>query len=166
MNTAIAILFILVPKCAAIDINSTVPTAAGHFNNSIINEGNTSYITKTSLVPDNATFDKITGYIGNSTEPPTKESVPVWRQIMDILPAISLVGVFLNLLTLVTLTRDNVGLSTGPCMLLRHQSTVDAVLCLLAFCLSFPPAKWTTGILKLDIFICHLWHSQAFYWQW
>ena len=116
----------------------------------------------TSVTWDNVTQgynDTLVGVGGVGT--------PLWVRIMDILQAMcSLIGFISNLVTLVTLMRSNIGLGPAVSLLLRHQSTVDMVICLLASLLIIPPPMWTCGIDKLDEFLCHAWHSQAFYWQW
>ena len=63
-----------------------------------------------------------------------------------------------------TLSLKQTGFNRLMLVLLRHQSFVDALVCLLASVVVVQPFMWTTGLNWLDQFICHVWHSQALYW--
>ena len=88
-----------------------------------------------------------------------------WIQSFDKIQLVcTSVGFLANLLTLVTLVRNHHGFSRLILILLRHQSLVDAWVCLLASIVILQPYMWLTGEWMLDNLVCHVWHSQALYW--
>ena len=96
----------------------------------------------------------------------TYKSKHEWIQAVDITQAVaSIVGFSANCLTFVTLTRRNCGMGSAIRTLLRHQSVVDAVVCLLAAILVLAPPMWRTGNYIVDLIFCHIWHSQIVYWD-
>ena len=88
-----------------------------------------------------------------------------WMMIFDTCQLIViLMGILVNLFTLITLFRNPMGFSRLILVLLRHQSLVDMCVCLFASILMLQPFMWLPGNHYLDILICQVWHGQALYW--
>ena len=49
-------------------------------------------------------------------------------------------------------------------MLLKHQSVVDGIVCLLGVGLYVQPYMWMTGNDTFDQLLCKVWHGQALFW--
>ena len=77
----------------------------------------------------------------------------------------TLIGFMANMLTLITLYVSPNGFSTPILILFRHQSLVDSWVCAMTSVLILQPKHWLTGNKYIDILICYVWHSQAFYWE-
>ena len=52
----------------------------------------------------------------------------------------------------------------GVRYLLSHQSCVDLVSCAVAAVLLVEKPFWSTGLVYLDMVVCHVWQGQAMYW--
>ena len=101
----------------------------------------------------------------SNMDDPYKET-PKWVKVVDITQTIcSFVGFTANCVTFITLTRSSSGMGSAVRTLLRHQSAIDAIVCLLAAIMVLSPPMWTPGIHVLDQLICHIWHSQIVYWD-
>ncbi len=74
------------------------------------------------------------------------------------------VGFILNFLTLMIFVISCKNLSPQTRNLLRHQSFIDTVVCLIAMPTLLQTYMWKTGNYGFDVFICQFWHSQALYW--
>ena len=95
-----------------------------------------------------------------------EESQPYWSKALDITQIVcSVTGFVANMVTFLTLSRSSSGLGVPVVMLLRHQSVVDAIICLMASLLMMAPPMWVSGDDIFDDIVCHVWHSQALYWQ-
>ena len=97
---------------------------------------------------------------------PFIEEVPSWVVIFDTVQnSITGIGFLLNMLTVITLTKNG---STFPKIinfLLRHQSVADGTICIMAILINTIPFDTsTTGLHVLDVFLCHVWFSQGLYW--
>ena len=92
--------------------------------------------------------------------------IPAWIKVVDIIQTVcSFVGFTANCVTFVTLTRSSCGMGAAVRTLLRHQSVIDAIICLMAAIMVLAPPMWTSGNYRFDQLVCHIWHSQATYWD-
>lgn len=98
-----------------------------------------------------------------ATEDP--EDVEIWRVILDWVQfAITTLGFFANVMTLITLYTNSQGFSKTTLTLFRHQAFADAVVCLVASIVILQPFMWLSGNYYFDMLVCHIWHGQAVYW--
>ena len=67
--------------------------------------------------------------------------------------------------TIYTLTKNGQDFTPTIALLLKHQSFVDAIVCVFAAILLIQPTNWTTGVYAVDVVICHFWNGQAIYWS-
>ena len=95
-----------------------------------------------------------------------RKETPEWIKVVDITQTVcSFVGFTANCVTFITLTRSSCGIGAASRTLLRHQSVIDAIICLMAAIMVLAPPMWTSGNYILNIFVCHVWHSQIIYWH-
>ena len=94
------------------------------------------------------------------------EKVPSWVRIFDTVQnSIAGLGFLLNMFTVITLTKNGSTFPKTINFLLRHQSVVDGIICIMAIIIiTIPLDTTTTGLEVLDVFLCHFWFSQACYW--
>ena len=93
------------------------------------------------------------------------DDLPLWSRVFNLVQLVcTITGFFANIITLITLHVSPAGFSRLILILFRHQSLVDSWVCAMASILMLQPEYWLTGNKYFDIFICHTWHSQAFYW--
>ncbi len=78
---------------------------------------------------------------------------------------LGIVGVIANVLTLVVFSRNGGIFSSGILTLFKHQSIADITVCFIGIIIFLQQDMWTTGVYHLDLIICHVWHSQYFYWM-
>ncbi len=78
---------------------------------------------------------------------------------------LGIVGLIANVLTLVVFNRNGGIFSSGILTLLKHQSIADIIVCFIGIIIFLQQDMWTTGVYHLDLIICHVWHSQFFYWM-
>ena len=124
-------------------------------------------------------FERRPGIRSNGTDPNTTSgcadnntslaettgATPNWRIMMDVgLLTMVVTGVVANTLTLVTLTVNGRAFSRLTVVLLKHQSSVDVVVCALASGVFMQTSVWHVGLHAVDVVICFIWHSQYIYW--
>ena len=113
-------------------------------------------------VTSNNTSDDVT----EVTDVLDADVTPMWSVIMDRAQfAGTSVGVVANAMTFITLLKVKAEFNPTVLFFLRHQSIIDGVVCLSSSLLMVLPPMWRVGHYGLDTFICHVWHSQEFYWQ-
>ena len=96
---------------------------------------------------------------------PAAEVLPLWIVILNhVQLAITIAGIVSNLCTLITLIKNGDDFSEIICLLLRYQSVMDFLACLLNVLLFSVPGFWTIGVYWLDLLICQIWHGQYVYW--
>ena len=102
----------------------------------------------------------------DTTVAPESEDKPFWEAAVDRSQTVmALLGFGANIVTLATLIRNGTHFfSPTICLLLKHQSLVDSVICAMAVVILIQPSLWTTGLTWLDVFFCHAWHNQAMFW--
>ena len=94
-------------------------------------------------------------------------SSPKEETVFDIIHiVIAGVSIVNNVIALVVLCKTGTDgcISKLLCLLLKHQSVVDALVCLCTFLSGVLPLFWTTGVQIIDLIVCHIWHSQFIYW--
>ena len=74
-------------------------------------------------------------------------------------------GFFANMATVITLVINGKSFSLAIRVLLRHQSIVDASVCLFGALVLVQPFMWLSGYFSLDVFLCYAWHGQGMYWN-
>ena len=97
----------------------------------------------------------------------SEDEIPRWRIVMDQAQlGLTSVGFLANIMTFITLRGSKVKFDFNPVvlLLLRHQSIIDGLVCLVGTLLMVLPPMWNIGIYWLDTVVCHLWHSQFLYW--
>lgn len=77
----------------------------------------------------------------------------------------TIIGFFANIATLITLSKHGKRFGDTIASLLKHQSLIDAIVCVFAGIILISPANWVPGIYGLDTVICQLWHGQGLYWN-
>ena len=101
----------------------------------------------------------------NSTACINTKEVPGWSKVFDLVQlTCTLLGFVVNVMTVITLYRNPRGFSRLILTLFRHQSLVDSLVCAMASAVMLQPFHWLSGNEYFDVFVCHAWHSQAFYW--
>ena len=96
----------------------------------------------------------------------TAKDSPAWEEALDNLQLImTAIGVIANAVTIVLLWKAGQRFTSLIRVLLQHQSFVDGLICFLAIPLLKQPFNWKTGDKAYDIFMCHIWHSQVFFWS-
>ena len=89
-----------------------------------------------------------------------------WVIFLDICQGTCAVcGFIANVMTFTGLVWSRAGLGRAVSVLLCHQSFVDAIICIMAAVIVMAPPMWRVGNKTVDLIMCHLWHSQSFYWQ-
>ncbi len=132
----------------------------------VTNDSDTPYVSSNipSTTPNNVQDDSSI-LPAETTQSADVSDSPSWSRILDLCQlTCTLIGFVANVLTLITLIRNHRGFSRVILILFRHQSIIDALVCAMASALLLQPPFWITGILGLDLFICSVWHGQAFYW--
>ena len=78
---------------------------------------------------------------------------------------IASVGVFANLVTMITIVKHGEAFSLAVRVLLTHQALVDGLACAMATAISLEPEYfWKMNNFVLDYILCRFWHSEAIYW--
>ena len=78
---------------------------------------------------------------------------------------IASVGVFANLVTMVTIVRHGEGFLLAVRVLLTHQALVDGLAYAMATAISLEPEYfWKMNNFVIDYILCLFWHSEAIYW--
>lgn len=91
---------------------------------------------------------------------------PLWEEFLEVVQAITVVGGFLaNVATVMTLVTNGDAFSPAIRVLFRHQSFLDAVICLIAILHIWLPPMWLMGVHFIDEFICHVWHGNVIYYN-
>ena len=124
------------------------------------NYSTATQIDSTSYATENYSIAAQVNATGQSIE------VPSWVVIFDTVQnSITGIGFLLNMLTVVTLTKNGSTFPKTINFLLRHQSVADGIICIMAILINtIPFDTTTTGLYALDVFLCHFWFSQACYW--
>ena len=78
--------------------------------------------------------------------------------------ALTAVGLVANILACITLISRKEGFNDVVLVLLRYQSVIDAIVCLISLAILVAPRMWSTGIKILDTIVCYIWHTQITYW--
>ena len=100
-----------------------------------------------------------------STEVKIAAGRPLWRSIIDSIElVITVIGLCLNILTIVSLQKHKENLSNTILLLLQHQSLLDSWICIMAIVILLQPYMWTTGNQLFDLLVCQIWHGQGMYW--
>lgn len=108
---------------------------------------------------------------GNTTDlkfafrsPPDNGETPIFVEILGKLEVTcTLIGTVANLFAIIALFSHHDGFSRAILTLLRHQTTVDFLVCAIASTLLLEPFNWLTGFYYVDVFVCHVWHGEALY---
>ena len=108
----------------------------------------------TTLEPDNSTLNV-------TVEPESEASWIIFDRLQLVL---TVTGTVANSATFLVLTVNGGHFSPLILFLLKHQSFVDGWACVMGTALLLQPPMWETGVTVLDFLICHLWHSQTWYW--
>lgn len=88
-----------------------------------------------------------------------------WLKIFDQCQLVmTITGVFANFLTFLTLSINGKAFSPMMLILLRHQSIVDSVVCLMASIYLLQPFMWVPGHYILDLIMCIWWNGQGTFW--
>ena len=105
------------------------------------------------------------GCADNTSRAEMTAATTICRNMMDagLLTMVG-IGMVANTLTLVTLTVNGRAFSRLTVVLLKHQSSVDVVVCALASGVFMQTSVWHIGLRAVDYVICFLWHSQYIYW--
>ena len=78
---------------------------------------------------------------------------------------IASVGVFANLVTMVTIVKHGEDFSLAVRVLLTHQALVDGLACAMATAMSLQPDHiWNINNFVIDYILCLFWHTEAIYW--
>ena len=78
---------------------------------------------------------------------------------------IASVGIFANLVTMVTIVKHGEEFSLAVRVLLTHQALVDGLACAMATAISLEPEYfWKINNFVIDYILCLFWHSEAIYW--
>lgn len=129
--------------------------------------GNAQLQANTDIGTTDGSVMSVTVYITNTNAFEThNDYIPAWRLAIDDLQLImTSLGFAANVLTMVLLWRAGQRFTSLIKILLQHQSFVDGLICLLAIPLLTQPFNWLTGNKIYDEFMCHIWHSQVFFWS-
>lgn len=137
-------------------------------NNIISNNptGNYNIFTHHS-VTEKTTFSIYMDYNNNFTiyEEPY-EKTPSWHTTFNLLQASMMVlGLILNIFTVITLSLNGRGISRVICLLLKHQAAADTLVCLCGILILATPELAVVGDNVASLLICQVWHSQGIYWS-
>ena len=75
------------------------------------------------------------------------------------------IGLVANVVTLVTLSLHGKGFPLMSRSLLRHQSIVDSLVCIMGIGMYSQDPMWMTGNNTFDHILCQVWHGQAIFWS-
>ena len=80
-------------------------------------------------------------------------------------------GFGLNVIAAITLQLHNDGFPAVTKVLYQHQACLDALVCLMGFVIITQPCMGLiygpdTKDSTIDLLLCQVWHSQAFFWTW
>lgn len=107
-----------------------------------------------------------TGSYWNETSDSPGDDNSLIKAIIDNSQLVmTIIGFLANVATLITISKHGSRFGDTIASLLKHQSLVDAIICVFAVIILVSPPNWTPGIFVLDAILCQLWHSQAVYWQ-
>ena len=107
--------------------------------------------------------------IGNGTFSPNFRNLSVktsfWTDPLIISQLVTIaVGIITNIGTVITFWKNGKAFSPLILALFRHQSIIDAILCVICgITVLEPPNMRGFGMYYIDIAICHLWHSAFLY---
>ena len=89
-----------------------------------------------------------------------------WEKVISFThTTIASVGVFANLVTMVTIVKHGEDFSLAVRVLLTHQALVDGLACAMATAISLEPEYfWKMNNFVIDYILCLFWHSEAIYW--
>ena len=73
------------------------------------------------------------------------------------------IGVIGNILILVVLLQSKGHLQLVTLTLVKHQSVIDAFVCVTLTVRIVIPRYWTSGFYYIDVFLCHLFHTDGEY---
>ena len=88
-----------------------------------------------------------------------------WIVIFDScqLAAMS-VGIIANIVTVFALNKNGEAFTPVISLLVRHQSIIDIVVCILGMIILAQPPMWTTGDNVFSMLVCQVWHGQFIFW--
>jgi hypothetical protein len=89
---------------------------------------------------------------------------PAWTAFTHFQTIVTIIGLFANLITLVTLVLNGKGFPQISRLLLRHQAVADSFVCIMGIGSYTQPFMWMTGESTFDFLLCQVWHGQAIYW--
>lgn len=78
----------------------------------------------------------------------------------------TVLGLVLNVIAVITLQLHNEGFPAVSKVLYQHQACLDALVCLLGLGMVTQSCMGMTQNPTIDLLLCQVWHSQAFYWTW
>ncbi len=90
---------------------------------------------------------------------------PLWvviLQYLQVLPTTT--GVVANTITFIIFHQKKDRFSAAILIILKHQSVIDALVCLNVMVICLQPAITLTGRYIIDVMICHFWFNQLTYW--
>ena len=88
-----------------------------------------------------------------------------WIKVITyIKTVVTSIGLLANLTTLVSLILNGDLFPLIGRILLIHQATVDAFICMMAIGIYNQPFMWLTDNITFDFLVCQVWHGQAIYW--
>ena len=90
--------------------------------------------------------------------------IGTWDMVYMIIQiSAATVGISMNSLTVIALSKHGQGISTAIRILMKHQAFTDAWTCMVAIVAMNQPPMWAVGNVYFDYIICHMWHSQFIY---
>ena len=93
------------------------------------------------------------------------------KEDKSTLQDLAIVGIVLNVFGLLTnglslsiLYGKDVGFKSNLLVLIRHQTIVDMVSCVIGLLMMSKPGIWMTSNTTFNFALCHVWHTQLLYW--
>nr|CAJ38812.1 putative origin recognition complex subunit 3 protein [Platynereis dumerilii] len=94
------------------------------------------------------------------------KETPGWVKKFDNVQAVMMIiGLLLNVITLVTLNRNGSGFNPLICSLFVHQAFADSGVCIMSILLLLVPPMALAGPNSFKFFVCQVFHSQVTYWS-
>ncbi len=92
----------------------------------------------------------------------TTHILPTWISVMDLVEvSVTLCGAMANAATYIALVKHGQAFSPVIRLLLRHQSAMDGLVCIVAISLLAAPSMLMVGDNYFSLLICQIWHSQS-----
>ena len=103
-----------------------------------------------------------TGTTGFNNATGLYSPIAIEVDIYDCLQIILLcIGIIGNILILVVLNKNKGHLQPVTLTLVKHQSVIDALVCVTLIAHLVIPRYWNSGIFALDSILCFLFHSEG-----